>query len=148
MHQVLLLLDKVACHRHLIPATDNYPIILGMIHIWHPWELSIFQDPHLPCPAMSKILSPPWPWTSNFKQTLSPYPLQMITNQLKENIIQGWLFMLSGTPFMSAFVFSINSLVLSGFPLISFHLVEASLFPFFVALHSCVCCCPRNPFYL
>ena len=78
----------------------------------------------------------------------TPSPLQMITNQLKENIIQGWLFMLSGTPFMSAFVFSINSLILPGFPLISFHLVEASLFAFFVALHSCVCCCPRNVFYL
>ena len=49
------------------------------------------RPPHLPCPAMSKILPPPWPWTSDFKQTLSPYPLQMITNQLKENIIQGWL---------------------------------------------------------
>ena len=34
--------------------------------------------------------------------------------------------MLSGTSFKSAFVFSFNSLILSGFPLTSFHLVEAS----------------------
>ena len=34
--------------------------------------------------------------------------------------------MLSGPSFMSAFVFSINSLILSGFSLTSFHLVEAS----------------------
>ena len=35
--------------------------------------------------------------------------------------------MLSGPSFRSAFVFSINSLILSGFPLTSFHLAEASL---------------------
>ena len=76
---------------------------------------------------MSNILPPPWPWTSNFKR--NP-PLQMITNQLKENKIQGWLFILSGPSFRSAFVFSIKSLILSGFPLTSFHLVEASLSSF------------------
>ena len=36
---------------------------------------------------MSKILPLPWPWTSNFKWN----PFQMITNQLKENKIQGSL---------------------------------------------------------
>ena len=44
-------------------------------------------------PATSKILPSPWPWTSNFKRTPPPpfpLPLQIITNQLKENIIQGW----------------------------------------------------------
>ena len=54
----------------------------------------------------------------------------MITNQLKENIIKGWLFMLSGPSFTPAFVFSINSLILSVFLLTSFHLAEASLSPF------------------
>ena len=34
--------------------------------------------------------------------------------------------MLSGRFFRLVFVFSINSLILSGFPLTSFHLVEAS----------------------
>ena len=37
----------------------------------------------------SNILPPPWPWTSTFKRI--PPPLQMITSQLKEHIIQGWL---------------------------------------------------------
>ena len=35
--------------------------------------------------------------------------------------------MLSSPSFRQAFVFSINSIILSGFPLTSFHLVEASL---------------------
>ena len=35
--------------------------------------------------------------------------------------------MLSGPSFRSNFVFSINSLILSGFPLTTFHLAEASL---------------------
>ena len=38
--------------------------------------------------------------------------------------------MLSGPSFRSVFVFSINSLVLSCFPLTSFHLAEASLSAF------------------
>ena len=42
-----------------------------------------------PCPSTSEILLHPRSWTSNLKQTS---PLQMITNQLKENMIQGWLF--------------------------------------------------------
>ena len=37
--------------------------------------------------------------------------------------------MVSGLSFKSAFVFSINSLILPGFPLTSFHLTEANLFP-------------------
>ena len=46
--------------------------------------------------------------------------------------------MLSGPSFRSAFVFSINSLILSGFPLTSFHLSEASL-PAFSWCYSVVC---------
>ena len=38
--------------------------------------------------------------------------------------------MLSGPSFRSAFVFGINSLILSGFPLTSFDLAEASLSAF------------------
>ena len=37
--------------------------------------------------------------------------------------------MLSGLSFRSAFVLSINSLILFGFPLTSFHLAEANLVP-------------------
>ena len=52
----------------------------------------------------------------------------MITNQFKENIIQGLLLYVTRSfrlSFWSAFTFSINSLILSGFPFISFHLAEA-----------------------
>ena len=49
------------------------------------------RPPHPSCPATSKILPPPWLWTSNFKRNPLPLPLQIMTNQLKENIIQGWL---------------------------------------------------------
>ena len=59
--------------------------------------------------------------------------------------------MLPGPSFRSTFVFSISSLILSGFPLTSFHLAEASLPAFFVVLYSCVCSClkiSRNVFYL
>ena len=38
--------------------------------------------------------------------------------------------MLSGSFFRSAFVFSVNSLILSGFPLTSSHLAEVSLCAF------------------
>ena len=66
------------------------------------------------------------PLTLDVQCQTPPLPLQMITNQLKENIIQGWLlYMLSGPFFMSAFIFSISSLILSDFSLTSFHLVEA-----------------------
>ena len=42
-----------------------------------------------PCTSTSEIILHPRSWTSNFRQTS---PLQMITNQLKENMIQGLLF--------------------------------------------------------
>ena len=73
VHQVLLLLDKGACHRHLIPATDNYPIILGMIHIWHPWELSIFQDP--PPPLSSYVQNSSTSLTMDIRFQTNPLPL-------------------------------------------------------------------------
>ena len=54
--------------------------------------------------------------------------------------------MLSGPSFRSAFVFRINPLILSGFPLKTHYYIS-----FFVDLYSCVCSCPkisRNVFYL
>ena len=44
---------------------------------------------------------------------------------------------------LSLFILSINSLTLSGLPLTSFHLAEASLSVFLVALYYCVCSCPN-----
>ena len=46
--------------------------------------------------------------------------------------------MLSGPSFRSVFIFSINSLILSGLPLTSFHLAEASLSVFsWLYTHEC-----------
>ena len=95
-----------------------------MIHKWRPWKCPIFKVPLSPCPSASKILAPPWLWGSNFKRTP---PLQMMTN-----------YMLSSPSLRSTFVFSINSLILSGFPLTSFHLAEDSL-PAFSWLYTLVC---------
>ena len=58
-----------------------------------------------------------------------PLPLPMITNKLKENKLQGWILYV-GPYLRSAFVFIINSLILSDFLLTSFHLAEASLSAF------------------
>ena len=96
-----------------------------------PCQLSNFQDS--PCPSTTRVLPPPWPWTSNFKRTpLPPSPNDKQSIKRKHNprmtIISTWL--LSGPFFRSSFVFSINSLTLFGFPLISFHLAQASLSAF------------------
>ena len=51
-----------------------------MIHIWRPWKLSNFQDLPTPSyPSTSKILPPPWPWTSNFKRTSLPISKESLT---------------------------------------------------------------------
>ena len=50
--------------------------------------------------------------------------------------------MLSSPSLKSDFVFSINSLILPGFPLTSFHLAEASLSDF-LWLYTFVCSCPK-----
>ena len=87
----------------------------------------IFRTPPLPtlCPCRSKILRSPWNWTSNFKPNPLPFPND--NQSIKKSIIQRWLL---GPTFRAAFVFSTNSLILSGFPLTSFHLAEASLSAF------------------
>ena len=38
----------------------------------------IFKTTHPPCPTTSKILPPPWPWTSSFKRTLNLFKWQPI----------------------------------------------------------------------
>ena len=68
-------------------------LVLIQIYTYDVHENSpIFKTPNPPFPATSKILPPPSPWTSNFKRI--PPPLQIIANQFKENIIQGWLLYL------------------------------------------------------
>ena len=54
-----------------------------------PMKIVQFSRPTTsPYQSTSEIPPPPLPWTSNFKR--NP-PLQMITNQLKENMTQAWL---------------------------------------------------------
>ena len=86
----------------------------------------IFKTPHFPCPATSKIHPPPWPLTSNFKQTPPPSPNDTQSIKIKHNprmaIISYQVFPSGRLPFSV----SINSLILSGFPLTSFHLAEVN----------------------
>ena len=55
--------------------------------------------------------------------------------------------MLSGPSFRSTFFFSVNSLILSGFPLTSFNLGEASI-SVFLWIYTLVCEVVQNYFYL
>ena len=91
-----------------------------MIHIWSPWKLFIFQDPQ-PCLFICvQNSSTPWPCRSSFRQrTTRPPPppppllsLQMITNQLKESIIQGWLLYIIRTFLQVSFRFQYQSIIL------------------------------------
>ena len=86
----------------------------------------IRDDAHMASMKIVQFLRPPTPlsiYVQNSSTLLtldvqfqrSPSPLQVITNQLKENLIQDGYYMLSDPSFRSDFVFSINSLILSGF---------------------------------
>ena len=83
----------------------------------------IFKKPPTP---MSEILQPhdlERPISNNPPPPTSFLPPLQITNQLKGNITLDDYYMLSGISFRSAFIFSINSLlILSDFPLTFLHL--------------------------
>ena len=112
-----------------------------MIHIWRPWKLSNFQDPSSPFPSTCKIVSPPWPWTSNFKWT--PLLLKMITNQLKENIIQGWLLYVTRFFLRIGFRFQYQLINVTWLSFYFFSFNWSLTICFFVALYSCVCSFPK-----
>ena len=82
-----VILIHIRCSIYLLTKS-----ILGMIHmkILHE-NCPMFKTPHSSCPSMSKIFPPPWPWTSLDVQFQTPLPFQMVTSQLKENIIQQWI---------------------------------------------------------
>ena len=116
-----------------------WPIALGMIHIWRPWKLSNFQDPPPPCPSGSKILPHPWFCTSNFRQP-SPSPNDNQSIKRKHNPMMTIICYQVLPSFRSAFVFSINPLILYyGFLLTSFHLAEASLLYFLLRGFTLLC---------
>ena len=60
---------------------------------WYTYDVHencpIFKTRHSSCPAASKILPPPWPWTSNFKRVspplLSPSPSSLVCTKEKHN---------------------------------------------------------------
>ena len=110
-----------------------------MIHIWCPWKLSNFQDPPSPVLPLrlstTKIFSPPWPWTSNFKRTP---PFQMVTNKLKEKIIQRKLLHVIRSFFLLGFCFQYQLINFVWLCFDFFHLAEASL-PAFSRLYTTVC---------
>ena len=61
-----------------------------------------------------------------FQTASTPHPPFPNDNQsIKKAYSKDDYYILSGPSFRSAFVFSINPLILSGFPLTSFHLAEA-----------------------
>ena len=114
-----------------------------MIHIWRPWKLSSFQDP--PPPKFFHPLDIGRPISNG-----SP-PLQMITNQFKENIIQRWLLYVIRSFIQVRFRFQYQfiNLVWLSFDFFSFS--WSLIICFLVALYSWVCSCPkisRNVFYL
>ena len=62
-----------------------------MIHIWCPRKLSNFQYPPSPFFIYVKNSSTSLTLDVKFQTNPSPLPPQMISNQLKENVIQEWL---------------------------------------------------------
>ena len=123
-----------------------------MIHIWRPRKLSNFQDTPPPLSIYAQNSSIPLTLDVRFQTNLPP-PLQMITNQnqLKENIIQGWLLRVIRSFFQVGFRFQyqLSNLVWLSFDFFSFS--WSLTICFFVALYSRSCSCPktsRKVFYL
>ena len=111
-------------------------LIQWMIHIWRPRKLSNFQDPNSLAHLRPKL---------NLLQVSKPQvnllPLQMITSQLKENIIQGWVLYVIRSFFQVCFRFQ-NQFINFVSPSFDFFSFSWSLtICFFVALYSCVCSC-------
>ena len=97
---------------------------------WIYQNCPIFKTSHLLAHLRPKFFHPLDLGRPISNEPLLLLPLQIMTNQLKENIIKDDYYMSSGPSFRSAFIFSINSLILPGFSLTSFHLTKASLSAF------------------
>ena len=88
-------------------------------------SMKIVQFSRAPTPFSSYVQtsSTPLASMSNFKRN-PPSPND--NQSIKRKQSKDDYYMLSGLSFRSVFVFSINSLILSGFPLISFYLTDQS----------------------
>ena len=91
-------------------------------------KLSNFQDFPPPLSIYVQNSSTPLTFDVSFKRSPPPPFNDNQSNKRKQS--KNDYYMLSGPSFRWAFVLSISSLILSGFPLTSFHLTEASLSTF------------------
>ena len=107
-----------------------------------------FLRPSTPLPIYVQICSSPL--TLDIQLQMKP-PLQVITNQLKENIVQGWLSYVIRFFLQVGFCFQYQliSLAWLSFDFLSFS--WSLIISFFLALYSCVRSYPKisqNVFYL
>ena len=114
----------------------------GTIHIRRPWELSNFQYPQPPLSIYVQNSSNPLTMDVQFQTKRPsphppihhpPTPHKMITNQLQENIIQGWLLYVIRVLLSSRLSFFINLVWLS-FDFFSFSWRHLSAFSWLYAL--------------
>ena len=123
---------------------------LGMITYGVHENCPIFKTPHLFC--LSTYLHPKLFHALDLERpNKPPLLLQMITNQLKGNIIQGWLLYVIRSFLQVNFriYYQLINFVWLSFDFFSFS--RSLTICFHVALYSCVCGCPkisRNVFYL
>ena len=124
IYRIPIATDMVNC----LLQQKKVTMMLEKIHIWPPWKLSNFQDPpsplvHLPPklfhplelgrPFPNETTSPP---SSNDNQSVKRKHNPRTTFICYQVLLSGRLSF-----------FSLCSLILHGFPLTSFHLLEASL---------------------
>ena len=126
-------------------------------HIWRPWKLPNVQDL---LPTLLVWLRLKFFHRLHLGRLISNKPFQMITNQLKENIIQGWLLYVirSFLQVSVCFQYQLTDLVSLSINSFCIYLKQISsklnwtrTMYFFVALYSCVWSCPkisRNAFFI
>ena len=108
-----------------------------MIHIWRPWKLSSFEDPHPHVHNYFTSLTLDVQFQTNHPSSPND------NNHLKENISQGWLLYVI-KPFLQVgfrFQYKLINLVWLSFHFFSFSWSLTTCF--FLALNSCVCSCPK-----
>ena len=116
-------------------STYSRKLRLKVVKEWYTYDIHENRATALPLHPLSIYVQNSSTFFILDVQDQTNPPCQIITNQLKEN-------MLPGPISKSAFVFNINSLILLGFPLASFHLAEASLSAF-VWFYTRACSCPN-----
>ena len=115
-----------------------------MIHILTSIKIVQFSRPPTLLSIMSKILHPLELGNPISDEPSPPPPrIQMITNQLKENILQGWLWYVIRSVLQVGFrfLYELINLVWLFFDFFSFRWSLTTFF--FVALYSCACSCPK-----